>query len=184
MRRVQTMIGLVLIAIAFYAAPAAAQATGPTHSGYDPTVDVAAHVHEGDLGDKLMILETSLKCQCSCGLDLHMCQFSMQCGESPVWSRRIMESLEAGESVEAIQASFVSDFGTEVLMLPPPEGFNLLGYFLPAVAIVTAGMLVGLLVRGRETVSATAPVTQLSTEDEDRLRRAMTKLDQEEGPDW
>jgi cytochrome c-type biogenesis protein CcmH/NrfF len=164
--------------------PLRAQSTGPSHAGYDPNAPTGGHFHEGELGDKLMILESALKCDCGCGLDVHSCQFQMQCGTSPVWSQRIRESLAAGESVEAIQASFVADFGLEVLMLPPAEGFNLLGYLLPALAIVTAGMMVGLVARGGATREALAPVEILSDEDADRLRAAMQKLDEAESPDW
>ena len=108
---------------------------------------MGGHYHEGEVGEKLLALESNFKCSCGCGLDAHTCQFQMQCGTSPVWSQRIRESLERGETVEAIEASFVADFGKTVLMLPPAEGFNLVGYFLPVFAIVTAGMLIGLLTR-------------------------------------
>ena len=171
-------------AIAFGGEPASAQSTGPTHAGYDPNAPVGAHEHEGEIGAKLMVVETALKCQCGCGLDVHSCQFQMQCGESPVWSRRIRESLERGESVDAIKAGFVADFGTQVLMLPPAEGFNLLGYLLPALAIVSAGDLVGVIARGNSTRATLAPVQELSDEEAERLRAAMRKLDAEEGPDW
>lgn len=166
------------------AAAVSAQSTGPSHAGYDPNAVMGEHSHEGELGEKLMIVETSLKCNCGCGLDVHSCQFQMQCGESPVWSQRIRESLEAGESIEAIQAGFVADYGGRVLMMPPAEGFNLLGYLLPAMAIVTAGMLIGLVARGRETGAALAPVTEVSDADAERLRAAMQKLDESESPDW
>lgn len=178
--RLAAAAGLLSVA----ALPVAAQSTGPSHAGYDPNAPVGGHYHEGELGEKLMILETSLKCQCGCGLDVHSCQFQMQCGESPVWSQRIRESLERGESVDAIRASFVADFGTEVLMLPPAEGFNLLAYVLPALAIVTAGMFVGLIARGNATRGQLVPVQELSTEEEERLRAAMRRLDAEESPDW
>lgn len=169
-------LGLVL--------PVAAQSTGPTHAGYDPSAPVGGHYHEGELGEKLLIIETALRCNCSCGLDVHSCQFQMQCGVSPGWSERIRRELQAGQDVEAIKAGFVADFGMPVLMSPPAEGFNLLGYLLPAVAIVTAGMLVGLVARGGTTHRELAPVAQLSDEDSERLRAAMRRLDQEEGPDW
>jgi cytochrome c-type biogenesis protein CcmH/NrfF len=161
-----------------------AQSTGPDHAGYDPNAQAGGHYHEGELGEKLMLLETALKCQCGCGLDVHSCQFQMQCGTSPGWSQRIRESLQRGESVDAIQASFVADFGTEVLMLPPPEGFNLLGYLLPALAIVTAGMFVGVIARGNATRGALASVGPISDDEAERLRAAMARLDQEESPDW
>lgn len=164
--------------------PAQAQSTGPRHEGYDPTASVGGHVHEGELGEKLLIIETALKCQCSCGLDVHSCQFQMQCGHSPGYTARIRESLEAGESVEAIKASFVADYGTQVLMMPPAEGFNLLGYFLPAMAILAAAALVGMVARGNQTREALAPAGELSEAERRRLQEAMRKLDEEESPDW
>ena len=81
---------------ALVATPAAAQSTGPEHAGFDPNAPRDGHYHEGEIGEKLLALESALKCNCSCGLDVHSCQFQMQCGTSPVWSIRIRESLEAG----------------------------------------------------------------------------------------
>jgi cytochrome c-type biogenesis protein CcmH/NrfF len=181
--RVRTLAiaaGLALLA----AAPLAAQSTGPKHDGYDPNAPIGGHYHEGELGEKALILERAIKCQCSCGLDVHSCQFQMQCGTSPGWSARIRAEFEAGRDAETIQAGFVTDFGTQVLMSPPPEGFNLLGYLMPAFAIVTAGMLVGLIVRGGTARAHLAPVEVLTDADEERLRQAMRRLDEDEGPDW
>jgi cytochrome c-type biogenesis protein CcmH/NrfF len=166
--------------VALFTGPAAAQSTEPA----PPNAPTEGHYHRGELGDKLLILEQSIRCNCGCGLDVHSCQFQMQCGTSPVWSKRMRESLAAGESVDAIQASFVADFGKTVLMSPPPEGFNLVGYLLPSVAIVLAGMLVGLLVRSGGRGERLAPVEQLSDEDAERLQAAMRQLDEEESPDW
>jgi len=162
----------------------AAQSTGPFHDGYDPNAPTAGHYHEGELGDKLMVLERNLKCACGCGLDLHSCQFQMQCGISPGWSQRIRESLQAGESVDAVQASFIADFGLAVLLAPPVEGFNLVGYFLPAAAILAVGMLMGLMVRGGTGRETLAPVREVGEADAERPRSAMRKLDESEGPVW
>ncbi|MDX1647616.1 MAG: cytochrome c-type biogenesis protein CcmH [Longimicrobiales bacterium] len=185
MKRLNTMAVLAAGSLALAAAmPAQGQTAGPQHEGYDPTAPVGGHYHEGELGEKLMLVETALKCNCGCGLDVHSCQFQMQCGTSPVWSQRIRQQLEAGESVEAVKASFVADYGTEVLMRPPAEGFNLLGYFLPAMAILAAGALVGMVARGNATRQATVPAAELSDADQERLQAAMRKLDEEESPDW
>jgi cytochrome c-type biogenesis protein CcmH/NrfF len=184
MTTIEKMLAVTLILLVGLAASASAQSTGPSHAGYDPNATIGGHYHEGELGEKLMVLESALKCNCGCGLDVHSCQFQMQCGTSPVWSQRIRESLEAGESVEAIQASFVAQFGTEVLMLPPPEGFNLLGYLLPGMAILTAGVFVGVIARGNATRASLAPAHEVSDADEARLRAAMQKLDADESPDW
>lgn len=143
------------------------------------------HYHEGELGRQFLLLEQALKCNCGCGLDTHSCQFQMQCGTSPVWSERIRTGLESGLTPEAIQASFVEEYGPAVLMAPPPEGFNLVGYFLPALAIVTAAGAVLLVIRagagrGGERVAA-APV---SAEAEERLAAELRKLEEAERPDW
>ena len=184
MLRVRRALLVTTLATVTGAAALAAQSSGPSHAGYDPNAPIGGHAHVGELGEKLMIIETALKCNCGCGLDVHTCQCSMQCGESPYWTQRIIESLEAGESVDAIKASFVADYGTEVLMLPPAEGFNLLGYTLPAIAMVTAGMLIGLIARGRQTTAALEPVVELTDEQAERLRNAMQQLDESESPDW
>jgi cytochrome c-type biogenesis protein CcmH/NrfF len=166
------------------ASSVSAQSSGPAHLGYDPNAAVGGHYHEGLLGDQLLVIERSLKCNCSCGLDVHSCQFQMQCDVSPVWSERIRRDLAAGMTPEAIEASFVADFGTQVLMAPPPEGFNLVGYFLPATVIIAAGALIGLVARGGMKREKFAPVGEIADEDAERLRTEMQKFDEAESPDW
>jgi len=168
------------------AVPLSAQSqTSSDRMGYDPTRSPGGHYHEGEIGEKLLLVERHIKCNCgSCALDVHSCQFQMQCGTSPGFTQRILASLQAGESPEAIEASFVADFGGSILTSPPVEGFNLVGYFLPGVAIITAGMLIGLLVKGGAGGPRPAPVTELGEEEAERLRNALRTLDEAEGPDW
>jgi cytochrome c-type biogenesis protein CcmH/NrfF len=108
----------------------------------------------------------------------------MQCDTSPGWSQRIRQELEAGWSAEDIQARFAADYGTQVLMAPPPEGFNLVGYFLPAVTILVAGAFITMLARGQIKRAGPAPVTDVADEDAERLRAEWQKLDEMERPDW
>lgn len=166
------------------AAHAHAQSTGPVHSGYDPTAPVGAHDHDGPIGELLLIVERDLRCNCSCTLDAHSCQFQMQCGVSPGWSERIRRELEAGRTPEVIEAGFVADFGPRVLIAPPPEGFNLVGYLLPGAMILAAGALIVVVARGNMRRMGPAPVTEVSDEDAERLRAEWQKLDKAESPDW
>ncbi len=172
----------VAVVVGALAAMAAGASAGPV-AAQMPTMP--GHYHQGELGDKYLMIEQAMRCNCSCGLDVHSCQFQMQCDVSPGWSQRIRRELEAGRDMEAIKAGFVADYGGTVLMAPPPEGFNLVGYLLPSVAIVVAGMFVGLTVRrgtlGNEKL---APVVDLSDDDAQRLAAALRKLDQDESPDW
>lgn len=143
------------------------------------------HVHEGELGETYLAIERALKCNCGCNLDVHSCQYTMQCGTSPEWSRRIRSELEQGMSPEVIKAGFVAEFGPTVLMAPPAEGFNLLGYLLPGVAILTAGLFVGLLIRGngqrREQLTV---ARELSPEEIARLKAELRQLEAEEDQAW
>ncbi|MBM4184351.1 MAG: cytochrome c-type biogenesis protein CcmH [Gemmatimonadetes bacterium] len=166
------------LALACVLAPdAAAQSAGPTGPA-------SGHFHEGLTGDQWLVIERNIKCQCGCGLDVHSCQFQMQCDTSPGWSQRIRRDLEAGITQETIQASFVADFGSQVLMAPPPEGFNLLGYLLPGATMLVAAGLIGAVARGRMRGREPAPITEVSDEDAERLRAEWQKLDEAESPDW
>ena len=168
----------------FALAAGGAGAAGPTHDGYDPNAPMGAHDHSGEIGELLLLVERSIKCNCSCGLDVHSCQYQMMCGVSPGWTQRIRASLEAGEGIEEIQASFVADYGGTVLMAPPPEGFNLVGYLLPGAAIITMAFLVGIVARGGAAGRQLAPVVAPTDEQSAKLDAALRRLDETEGPDW
>jgi cytochrome c-type biogenesis protein CcmH/NrfF len=188
-QRLTTSPGAARVALAAaltlgLAAAVSAQGRGMATPVYGVTSPGFHHVHEGPLGDAWLKIEEKLRCNCGCGEDVHHCQFRMECGTSPGWSERILVSLQAGQTPEQIQAGFVADFGQVVLMAPPVEGFNLLGYFLPGVTILMAGALIGLVVRGGMGRAKLAPVAQLDPADEERLRVAMKKLDESESPDW
>lgn len=168
-------------------AAALALPTSPSNpSVYAQFQQSEGHYHEGEIGVLYMQIEKNIKCDCGCNLDVHSCQFQMQCGTSPVWSARILRELEEGRTVEAIEAGFVADFGPQVLVAPPAEGFNLVGYLLPALAIVTVGILMGLMIRGgaRGTTVEVVPASEVSADEEERIRAAMKKMDEAESPDW
>lgn len=173
-RFISTAVAAVLAAAV--GNPVAAQSI-PQHEG---------HYHEGEFGEKYLLIEQNLRCNCGCNLDLHSCQYQMQCGTSPVWSQRIRRELEEGKTPEAIEAGFVAEFGPTVLLTPPAEGFNLVGYLLPGMAILTAGVLVGLIARGgmRVQPAGAGVAREVSEAEEARLRAALKELDEAESPDW
>ena len=105
----QLGVALVLLFASSIAAQST-ESTGPVHLGYDPAAPRDGHFHVGEIGERLFSAEERIKCNCGCGFDVHTCQFQMQCGVSPSWTQRIMQSLEAGQSVEAIEAGFVADY--------------------------------------------------------------------------
>ena len=181
-----TAAAILLAASALHAHGATQEvpSTGPSHAGYTDAVTMR-HSHDGPHGEELLLIERKIRCTCGCNLDTHTCQYQMQCAESPAFTQRILAALEAGETEEVILAGFVADYGTDIISSPPVEGFNRVGYFMPAVAIVLSGLLIGMFVRGsvaRGRERAPAPASDISDQDWDRLRREMKALDQEE--DW
>jgi cytochrome c-type biogenesis protein CcmH len=59
----------------------------------------------------------------------------------------IRERLAAGDSPERVKAYFVEKYGLWILLAPPPQGFNLLVWVVPFVALGAGLALVLLLVR-------------------------------------
>jgi cytochrome c-type biogenesis protein CcmH/NrfF len=79
----------------------------------------------------------------------------------------------------------VAKYGEQILMAPPPEGFNLAGYLVPGAAVLVAGALLAavLLRRSRAAaVPAPAHAVQLSgrepsAADQEKLRRALEDVE-------
>ena len=175
-----------LLLLLVFAGPISAQSTGPEHTAYDPNA-TWVHKHEGEVGEKLRYVEQNLRCTCGCTLDTHTCQLNMQCGVSPTWSQRIYERLMEGASEEQILDEFVVEYGAAVLIAPPLEGFNWVGYLTPAVALLVGGALVGLVLR-RNVRAQSAPTAQpagVSGEEWDRLQAEILRIEEEEASsDW
>ena len=172
---------LAASAVHAHGAPQEPLSTGPAHAGYSETATMR-HAHDGPLGEDLVRIERMIRCTCGCTLDTHTCQYQMQCGESPAFTRRILRALEAGQSEEVILAGFVADFGQDILGEPPREGFNWVGYVTPWVAFVLSGVLIAYFLRrnvasGRERARVVA--SDISEKDWERLRDEMKAAERE-----
>ena len=78
----------------------------------------------------------------------------------------------------------MAKYGEKALMAPKPKGFNLAGYLVPGVTILSAGAALVLLVfRRRATVAAVGPMPSAappsaSAEEMERLRRALAEVEE------
>ena len=139
------------------------------------------HIHEGPYAEAHLALEKAIRCDCGCLLDLHLCQTQMQCGTSPVWSQRILRSLEEGQSGEAILAGFTAEFGPSVLMMPPREGLNWVGYLLPWAAILaTAGVLGAILRKRGSEAGSGLHAERLQPEEWKKVSEELDRMREEE----
>lgn len=130
----------------------------------------------------IIALERKLRCECGCTLDVYTCRTTdFTCTYSPAMHRTIVEQIRAGQTPEQVIAGFVARDGEQVLMAPVPEGFNLAGYLVPGLVVVSVGLaLMAWLTRRRQQVApvAAAPATPAVADDPDALARLQRALDE------
>jgi cytochrome c-type biogenesis protein CcmH len=122
-------------------------------------------------------LEHHVRCQCGCTLDVYTCRTTdFSCAVSPAMHADIKSLVEGGYSAQEILDSFVDTYGERALMAPRPQGFNLLGYVAPFVALGAGAIAVALVLRGmghRGHVVVTAPQIQGTPDELARLAAAI-----------
>jgi cytochrome c-type biogenesis protein CcmH/NrfF len=108
----------------------------------------------------VVAIERKLKCTCGCTLDIYTCRTTdFTCTFSPALHQEVMAMISAGQTPEEIIAAFVEREGEQILMAPPAEGFNLAGYLVPGLVVMSAGLgLAAWLSRRRIAVAAAESV--------------------------
>ena len=102
-------------------------------------------------------LEHRIRCQCGCTLDVFTCRTTdFSCQVSPAMHRDIMSLVEGGYDANEILGAFVNVYGDQALMAPPREGFNIVGYVLPGIAIAIGAVVLAIVMRRWKRESAVA----------------------------
>jgi cytochrome c-type biogenesis protein CcmH len=122
-------------------------------------------------------LEHHIRCQCGCTLDVYTCRTTdFSCEVSPVMHADIKSLVEGGYSAQEILDSFVDTYGERALMAPRAQGFNLLGYVAPFVALGAGAIAVAVVLRGwgkRDHPVVATPVIQGTPDELARLDAAI-----------
>jgi cytochrome c-type biogenesis protein CcmH len=133
---------------------------------------------------EIQAIETRLACNCGCTLDVFTCRTTdFSCTYSPRLHREVLALRSQGKTAQQVLDAFVAKYGEKALMAPKPKGFNLAGYLVPGMTILSAGAaLVMLIVRRRSAVAAAAPTPSAvppaaSPEELERLRRALAEVE-------
>ncbi len=111
-------------------------------------------------------LEHRIKCQCGCVLDVFTCRTTdFSCAVSPAMHRDVMSLVDGGYGATEILAAFREVYGERILMAPPREGFNWVGYLLPFAVILTSGFLVARLIGRWRERAALQPIPAVAAVD-------------------
>lgn len=106
-------------------------------------------------------LEHRLRCQCGCTLDIYTCRTTdFSCQVSPAMHQDVMALVSGGYSAQEIIDAFVHVYGEQVLMAPPAEGFNLLGWVAPFIALGGGAIVVVALLRNWRRAPQAGPTIQ------------------------
>jgi cytochrome c-type biogenesis protein CcmH len=140
--RYALMLSLVMLALALALAPWAGAAAGA------PARTTVQEVAEG------------LTCQCGCGLTVANCNHP-SCGFAIPTRGEIAAMIRKGMSRVQIIQAFRHKYGEKVLSAPTTEGFNLLAWVIPYVAVGTGMVLIVIaVVRWRRPQDGEAGATR------------------------
>jgi len=82
-----------------------------------------------------------LTCQCGCGLTVANCNMPT-CGFSVPVREQIESMINKGKSGAEILGFYRAKFGEKVLSAPTTEGFNVLAWVMPFVAVALGGIFI------------------------------------------
>jgi cytochrome c-type biogenesis protein CcmH/NrfF len=136
----------------------------------------------------VIAIERRLRCSCGCTLDVYTCRTTdFSCTYSPRMHAIVVAKVQEGQGAQQILDWFVAQpedeyGGHKALMAPPPSGFNLMGYLLPGVLVVTLGIAIVLWLTRRGLVPARVdgglmPDSPLDAEQQARLKRALDDVE-------
>ena len=123
-------------------------------------------------------VERNIRCQCGCTLDVYTCRTTdFVCQVSPAMHADIKSLVEGGYTAQEILDSFVNVYGERALMAPKPEGFNLVGYIAPFVALGAGAVAVVAVLRSwnakKAPAAAGVPTVSATSEELARLDAAI-----------
>jgi cytochrome c-type biogenesis protein CcmH/NrfF len=120
-----------------------------------------------------------LRCMCgSCNYTLTSCNM-LSCSGAESGRAKLLALVRQGLSEEQIKAEFVKQHGTVVLTKPPSEGFFLLGWIMPFVAIAAGLLVVWWVIKRFLQRPATAPAVDDVTlaRYQDRIQQELERID-------
>lgn len=121
-----------------------------------------------------------LLCLCGCGSTVTSCNMQ-HCHFSDPARVKIRQMVQAGMSDKEILDAFVKENGLKVLVKPPTEGFNLVGWIMPVAGFIAGLGIVWLVIRRfrRPATAVAGPAIDdaVLARYQERIDRDLEKLD-------
>ena len=118
-----------------------------------------------------------LKCQCGCPYTIAGCE-AMSCEMRPVVNEQIRQDLSAGLGEDTIFEKLKQKYGPLIINTPPAQGFNLLGYVMPFIALVVGLVVIRYVVlRWRRHQVAPAASSPLAEKFHDQIEKELADLE-------
>lgn len=122
-------------------------------------------------------IEGGVVCQCGCNMTVSGCNHE-GCASKAEMEALAEKEVASGKGATTILQDFVLRYGVKVLATPPPNGFNLTVWILPALGVIIGLALVVLVVRRwRRPLAGAAPAEtaavdrEILAEVEEEMRR-------------
>lgn len=97
-----------------------------------------------DPGELTSRIAGNLVCLCGCG---NMIVRNCECGNAAKMTEEVRELLVSGKTEQEVYAAFVAQYGESVLAAPLAQGFNLLAWGLPLLALASGAGIVVVVIR-------------------------------------
>lgn len=179
LRRCATVITAAGLLVIVFAAMAASTARAQAPAAAAPQTTAArptGPTRDSVLEAQVRALSSELRCPVCQGLSLQDSPSELSQEMRDV----IRDQLRAGRSPEQVRAYFVAKYGEWVLLEPEPEGFNLVVYALPILAVLGGGLLLVLAMRRwTSEPGSSASDVDSSSEHEPRVNRPLPRSDDE-----
>ncbi|VAX14930.1 hypothetical protein MNBD_NITROSPINAE01-576 [hydrothermal vent metagenome] len=132
-------------------------------------------------------IQGGLMCLCGCNSVMKACPH-VDCGFAVPARNQIRSMLEGGKTKTEIVDFMVEKHGEQILAAPKKEGFNLVGYIAPFIAIFVVGFLIVQTVKRWASRAGSAkpssakeakPVTASNDNDElvDKMKKELEEFD-------
>ncbi len=125
--------------------------------------------------DREDVLRVTGNIVCTCGCPPTLVR-ACSCTRAEEMTKEVESLLAAGKTDDEVYQYYVAQFGPKVLAAPKPEGFNLLGWVFPFIALAIGGGVVLMVYKRLRTTEAISGVATAPSAPPARDRERLEKM--------